>query len=237
MSRARLRPNSPLRQSGPRNGWVLQPGPARGSLPPSQPRHNPNRLLPGRDSRRAPASNHPRYPVPKNPAPASAQQSPAGSAGTPPTSPASPTRCSPPAFPTGAPETHASQRHKHPDKSPPEATPSAETLLLKRENQPPGYIENTIRKEGEKPPGSGDVRTRLPATTNRGRRETERTQAGQAEETGASGTGHTRTPECGAEDFKRGPSRAAYSVPSVPRGPRHLRRRPDYQHQNQGAQE
>ena len=38
---------------------LLQPGRPR-SLPPSQPQHGPNRLPPSRDSRRAPASNHPR---------------------------------------------------------------------------------------------------------------------------------------------------------------------------------
>ena len=58
VSWARLRQNSPLRQSDSSNGRLLQPA-ARGSLPPSQPRDGPNQLPPGGDSRRAPASYHP----------------------------------------------------------------------------------------------------------------------------------------------------------------------------------
>ena len=92
VSRARTLRNSPLRQSGPRNGWLLQPGRPR-SIPPSQPRHGPNRLPPARDFRRAPASNHPVPDPPKRGArfcpAASSQQRLARSTGAPPNSPAS----------------------------------------------------------------------------------------------------------------------------------------------------
>ena len=63
------------------------------SIPPSQPRHGPNRLPPARDFRRAPASNHPVPDPPKRGArfcpAASSQQRLARSTGAPPNSPAS----------------------------------------------------------------------------------------------------------------------------------------------------
>ena len=66
---------------------------------------------------------------------------------------------------TGAPETYAPPGTPTPGagiKACLQPIPSAKTLLLKRENRPPGYSENAVRKEEEQtgdPAAAVDLRS------------------------------------------------------------------------------
>ena len=146
VSRARPLRNSPLRQSGSRNGWLLQPGPPAGAFlhpnPGMLPTGCPQATIPGG----LPPHTTP-VPGPLKHVPASGQQRPARTAGAPTNSPDSPTRCSPPASRKRTPRQE--RRRQAPGQGPPEAHPPEKTLLLKRGKQPPSYSENTISEEGE----------------------------------------------------------------------------------------